>query len=155
MAGTRVTFGRVEALVALLDLLRTNDLLANVQIEDSWQGPTAKEECIYAGPITGTIEAGPMRTGRAIHDDEFVIPLHIEAGKTAKQKTSIDARRRCEQLMSGVRQTVADRPNLARLPGMLSILLDSADGPDAEAVTDPAGYLAVGTVRVRAKIRMQ
>lgn len=157
MAGTRITFGRVDALEALLELLGTSDLLTDVQISDTWQGTAAKAECIYAGPISGSIDQGPMRSaGRTIDDDEFIIPLHVEATKTAGQKTSMLARKRCEQLMNGIRQTVALAKDFAHgVPGMQYATNDSADGPDAEAVTDPAGWVAYGTVRVRVKIRMQ
>lgn len=155
MPGTRTTFGRVGALSALLTLLQASGPLDGLQIVD-WPDSSVQNEYVFLGTLTGAITQGPYFSGApTVDDDEFIIPVHITAGKTAAQKTSLDARARCEAIMTAVRQTIASAKTLGDVPGLMYVTNAGADGPDPELLADPVGWVAYGTVRVGVKIRMR
>lgn len=152
----RRTFGRVDAIAALVDLLSNAEGLDDVKVMDASSGDPV-DEYVYFGDLTGEITQGPFRgpSESMIDDDEFVIPVHVVATRTAAQATSLDARRRAEEFMSAVRQTIATKKKLEGLDGVMYVTNDGADTPMPQPTADPVGWIGFGTVRVRVKIRMQ
>lgn len=156
MPGIRIDFGRVEAIIALVDLLTAAEGLDDVQVVDAWPGSAAKDEIVHLGDLTGTITQGPYLSGtRTTDDDEFVIPVHISAERTSAQPTSMAARVRCQELMTAVRQTVATAKTLGGVEGVMYVTNAGAEGPDPDLKSDPGGWVAFGTVHVGVRIRMR
>lgn len=153
---SRPDFGRVDAIVALRDLLSVAPDLDGVQVVDAWPGDSARDECVYFGDISGEITLGPFfASQRTAHDDQFVIPVHITATRTAPQAESLDARRRVEALQSAVLVTIASEKKLDEVPGVTYATVIGADNPMPQQVEDPVGWVAYATVRVQVRIRMQ
>lgn len=154
MPGTRTTFGRVDALLAVLELLGTAEGLADVKLADSELEPFQNDESVFAGDISGQIDQPVSAARRTRDQDEFTIPLHVCAERVAAQEDAIAARRRCEEMMNAIRETIATNAGVPSIPGLIDLVLTGADGPDPVRNPEPAGWVAYGTVRVRVRIRM-
>jgi hypothetical protein len=116
---------RLTVADALVAALRAKPVLSGVQVEYGWPGDRIERECIWLGPITGTLQLPLMKAGRMYRDDDWTQQVLVDVMMPAATELR-EATERVEQLGAVLEGVLADDPTV----GVIGITYGSVESKD-------------------------
>jgi hypothetical protein len=140
---------------ALVDGLRAHPAFAGVQVEHGWPGDTLEVESVWLDSSDGDLEVpnfhGPATaTNPVTHDDLFVIPVEIQAGRRGKDMVAAQAR--CQTMTNAVEAVVRTDPTLQSTDGLMWMTIRRMRGPSP--VWTKEGVVCFARLEIEGKARM-
>lgn len=122
MASTDIRYDVRAKLVAAI-----RNALNGVQVELGWPGDRLELESIWLGESDGNCTIPTMKAGYKTMDDEFTVPVEIQAGKAGQ--TLDEAEARSQVLVAAVETILLTDPSIGSLDGVISAVITRKRGP--------------------------
>lgn len=125
--------------------------LTGTQVELGWPGDQLALESVWLGESDGTCQIPVMKAGYKTMDDEFTVPIELQAGAVGQTLTAAEQRL---QVMTAVVETVLlTDPSLGSLNGVIAAVITRKRGP--VTVRTKQGAVSFGRIEVSVHAREQ
>lgn len=141
-----------ECVWHIVDALRGAELMAEVQVEDSYPGEQAAtgDELVFVREVVGLNSSIPVMTDGAKHyDDEFDVVFVIDV---RGRPTIRAAQVRVSEIQGAIHKTLAGDPTLADLDGVVSAVISERRQAVVGGTDGPVGFGEV-TVSIHSRIQ--